>query len=498
MSNLINCPIAKIDSKYTFGGVVDEFWDTLSTYHWSETTKIAYAKDYNDRLIPRLCDRPLDEYAIEDFDAVIADIQKCRPEGKPYLDSTLDHFRYLIRIVISKAAKENIIPFDILWGTRYAIPINTTKERHLENERVVLQKSLSIEEDILVFKYLMSDPYQPGPDMGLALMYAFSARNGEAAGATFGDILAMKSHPGRYVLRIFQTISANGAKKRRGKTRNAPRKLAFYGCILDFLFARKAWLEEKIVSGEIILADGQSSVDDLPIACKANDFTSHCTPNDLTIAGRKMFKAIQLKEETLAYIDAALQNKESQLEMMGIYEKDPTSYLLRRHMGMLLSLLQLTESEIEAWMAHKILDTSEQRNDYENEDLLLAIAERLENRPLFSKNKYPYSRVHKLSADSPQARISNTPEIHLHGLLKKGQTAFIHIDGTDLNQELHMSISSETGTDNLQITRTTHATPPTRNGLPNIIAIMHKQYQETEERLNRKRRSAESPPPKED
>lgn len=199
--------------------------------------------------------------------------EKEKRSGKKYKDGTLQKIMYLIRIVVRFAKETGIITEDFLWGSRYQFRKAET-ENDIKKELVLLKKSFSIEEEIRIGEKVLEDPMQAGQSVGLALMFALGLRNGEACGLTYRAIREMADHPGNFVIRIYQTtIRESNDLKEGGKTSNAPRKLPLPNKLHGLLAQRKCAIQAKIDSGEIVLPESIGSIEDLPIACKGNDYT---------------------------------------------------------------------------------------------------------------------------------------------------------------------------------------------------------------------------------
>jgi len=471
-----------IGGRYTMAGVIQNYFDELTTRNWLASTDQRYFDDYREKILPHLSERPFEDYEFKDFENAIQAIQdnQIKEKGieKAYSSSTMQHYRYLIRIAVKKAVDEGILKSDVLWGSYFSLTKDDLDEVASFKKLLILPKSLSIDEDIQVFQILCTDHKISGPRMGLFLMYALGIRNGEACGVLYRDIHELFNYPGYYSITLYQTVEGKtGAIKRGGKTRNMPRKLVLYGIIYSFLMKRRSWLQEMIDSGEIILDENQNSADDLPIACSWNSYTQHCGPEDLTKEGRILLNEVRFPEKELSYIDHALQDESKQKEMTGVTEKDPTAYLLRRHLGMILSLLGFSINEIEAWMAHKIKDEESSRNDYVNEDLLYSIAKKLENRPLLNPI-YPHQNDQLLNENTPQINSKNVGACHLHIQLKAGQSARVGAIAREAGSTLsgQISICDPNMEQHLKIIETTSCVEQARSGRANVISIIQEQY----------------------
>lgn len=380
--------IRTIDEKLTFCGAYEEFYDECARYWKSEKTRASYDRDYNEVILPNMADhdsKPIDMYGREDFEETVQRIAQ-RGQSKagatfvPYADSTLQHFRHLIEVVINAASNHGVCD-NVLWGSCFSIQEEAT-EADAVNERVRLKKSLTVQQEQAVASYLFSDEKQRGQEMGLLLMFSLGLRNGEACGANYGDIRPMRNHPECKVLWVYKsTVRGTNVLQSSGKTRNADRIIPIPRKLEEFIEHRRVFLEQEIKSGE---AEGSLSVDELPIACVGNQYDKRCSASQLTAAGREMFKRVKMNGSQLAYIDAELQN-ETTAEELG--ERDPTAYLLRRNFGTHLFILGLTEPEIEYVIGHDIQDAYETRNEFVNEERLWQIKEKLDRRPILNDER---------------------------------------------------------------------------------------------------------------
>lgn len=378
--------IRSVDDKLTFCGVYEQLYDACAKYWKQETTRTQYDRDYNDVILPSLSghdSKAIDEYTMEDFEAAILSIaergQTRKGQGGfvPYADSTLQHFRHLMEVVVTAAANHDLCD-NVLWGSRFSLQESQLDEDAV-NERVRLKKSLTISEEFAVAKALLSDPGQRGQNFGLLLMFALGLRNGEACGANFGDVRPMERHPECKVLWVYKTtISGKNTLQSSGKTKNADRIIPIPDVLDQFLEERRAYLEQSLSE------DGAaaSHIDELPIACVGDNFSLRCSAHQLTAAGREMFRRIKMSSAQLAYIDAELSDQETASELK---EQDPSAYLLRRNFGTHLSILGLSESEIEYLIGHDIQDAYETRNEYVNEERLWLIKEKLDKRPILNR-----------------------------------------------------------------------------------------------------------------
>ena len=428
-----------VESKITFYGVLEEYYDELFR-RCSDATRSQYNSSYNRHILPPLSGRPLEDCELEDFEAIIETIEN---EKKDSL-STIQHYRYLIRTVVKCAVDKKLCSKDALFGSIFSLSPSAQVDGEKTKEFVRLRKSLTTKEEFLVCQRLLDSPFQSGQNMGLAIMFALGLRNNEACGLNFGAIRPMESHPECNCLWIYASTSGEtNAVKSGGKTWNAPRILPLPDRLYQMLTERKAYLEEKINAGEIWMDydNGQYTVDDLPIVCQGENYTKRCSSRHLTAAGRQLLREIQVNEDEVAYIDRELQNPNHEIEM-GIVEKDPTAYLLRRNLGTHLYILGLSESEIQYFMGHEIEDPYVNRNDFTNEERLYLIKRKMDNRPLLN-DAYPYDAVYTVDAEHPVLRFDTAPAVRVRIDEKTAAHIRVQFSTAEPEKELAVSVSSE-------------------------------------------------------
>lgn len=432
--------LVRVDDKYTFYGVLSEFYDQIFCRCRQQETRNGYNSEYNRHILPELGDRVLEQCEQADFEDVI---EKINQGDKTYKPSTIQHYRYLIRTVVRCAVEKGICE-DVLFGTVFSLSPDERVEITQSKEFVRNRKSLKVQEEIRAFNELMIDPEQSGERMGLALMYVLGLRNNEACGLKFEAIRPMERYPQYYCAWVYETTTGDTNKlKAGGKTRNAPRKLPLLPKLVELLMKRRAFLENLLAEGKLKLdpKKDQKSVDDLPIACQMMNYTEHCSSRRLTTAGRLLLRSIQIDEEEVAYIDRELQSKERRIEM-GVTEKDPTAYLFRRNLGTHLLILGFTEAQIQYFMGHYIDETYAIRNDYTNEERLYEIMQKLLNRPLF-QDRYPYQEMFTLSNEEPAFRCSNVPAAQLQIEPNKRGTVSLQVTAAEPEDQVVVSIETE-------------------------------------------------------
>lgn len=430
-----------VDDKLTFYGALSECYEECAK-RWNSETKKQYEADYNDKIFPNLPDHdrtPIKNYIKEDYERAI---QSIAARGKspdpqifiPYANSTIQHYRYLIDVVVVAASNRNLCD-NVLWGSRFSLTEDSLVEDEIK-EHVRLKKSLSVEQEIAISKELLTDWTQSGQKMGLLLMYSLGLRNGEACGIDFGDIRPMTAHPECKVLWVYKSTAAGTSRvQSSGKTKNADRIIPIPENLARFLEERKTYVLQQVPLDE---SQGQT-IDQLPVACIGENFQLRCNASHLTAAGREVFKRIELKERMLSYIDRELMEEENAALLPR--EKDATSYLFRRNFGTHLYILGLSEAEIQYVLGHDIEDDYETRNEFVNEEKLYEIKLKMEQRPLLNA---AYLDNTPMAIENPgkalaaiSDRLSGRYSIRLKpGLLKLRLTAKEPMAALKIRQEL--------------------------------------------------------------
>lgn len=404
--------VRQINGKLTFCGVLEEYYIVISR-RWEQSTREKYNRDYDIRILPALNahdSKTMDMYTKEDFDDAIEQIIETRTAaaGSPnaYADSTIQHFRHLIALVVITAA-DNGLCENVLWGTVFTLPESQDRRKADVQERIKYKKSLTVTQEYSVADALLTNVQQRGEEMGLLLMFALGLRNGEACGADYGDIKPMAYHPDCHTLWVYKSTVAGTSKlQASGKTKNADRIIPIPSVLYSFLMKRRCYLKQCVDFSAA--PNGISCVDNLPIACTGNHFFTRCSAAKLTAAGRELFRKIKMEQRQLAYIDVSLSSADN-----ASFERDPTAYLFRRNFGTHLHILGLTEAEIQYVIGHDIEDLYETRNEFVNEEKLYEIKLKLDQRPILNDVSNP---IHALDFDHPSLIIDSsapTPNVSI-------------------------------------------------------------------------------------
>lgn len=370
----------------TFAGVLYRFWEFYNDYDenvgisqgWNEETKKTYLGIYNECILPLLPNgKAMRLYTRSEFEAIIGQL-KSNAKSK---DSTNDHFEHLVKVVC-KAAQEHLgIPN--CW-----IDYNEDDARETEKARWLIQRSFTKAQEFEVCKLLMKKPEEiEGEYIGLLLMLFCLCRNGEAAALDWADLRSLDEHPEVYSVVIDKKTKNNtNVTEPWLKTQNGYRKNPLVDALRDFLLKYKVYIESLIESGDLVLPEGKT-IEDLPIAHKGRNFLKRCSAGDLSRAGKQIFEMLGYRSQKLQEIH----NEE--LFLLGndisdeAIEKDPTTYILRRHGCTRLVGLDFTESEIDFVMGHSMNDDPETRDMFFNDDLQYEMYMKLKNHPLNKRSK---------------------------------------------------------------------------------------------------------------
>lgn len=268
---------------------------------------------------------------------------------------------------------------------------------------------------------LLNDPMQDGELMGLAGMYCWGGRNAESAGLNFGDIKLWHDIPGCWVAWVYKTTKIDSSQLQSGgKTRNADRVVLLPDRYITLILERKKQLQA--------ILGPQINIDDLPIACKGNDYANRCSADDLTKAAKKLFTQLRLPPEQIIAAHDDIRNAMAAdidpLDHLGLdlLEKEPTAYFLRRLYGTALACVGLSEQDVAFQIGHDLGTVPEYRNELLNTGRILTIKQKLDNRPVVNSVMYdktiilPKHGVSAVDACKKQVYVLN-PEsrrIELH------------------------------------------------------------------------------------
>ena len=378
----------KVSGKPTFWGAYQEHkYQIAMAYGWNPDTATGYESTYRNIICPNLKNHdkiPINQYKMEDFLWACAEIKKkgyMKETGviSQYDEVTLERFLYLMRVVVETAAKNyqctNVFEEDI--------PETASNAKRSKMGKII-PRSMPPEIERQALDKLLKNPMQSGENMGLLSMIAWGGRNGEACGANYGDIKLWRNIPGLWVIWVYKTTEpGQNSLQSAGKTRNADRVVLLPERYVQFIMVRKRQIQE-ILGPDV-------NVDELPIACRGDNYAERCSSSDLTIAAKDFFKSIGIIPEQLqlAY-DEILQTLEDEkdpfrrMENFDLLEKEPTAYFLRRVYGTMLACVGLAEQDIAFQIGHDLGGPRELRNEFLNTEKLLEIKKLLDQRAILN------------------------------------------------------------------------------------------------------------------
>ena len=379
--NISNKWSMKVNGKPTACYVIKEFEKDIIA---GRTDTKSIERYWEKRILPLMDGKALEEYTREDIDSILRNIQdnpnirsERKGEDEKYSPSTVKMMEGLIRHLY-RVAENNSVCEDIYWIPNFK---NGSNKGTRDGKKRRLPKSLTpkMEERIINEVFNVK---QNGETFGIALMVSTGLRNSEAASQVFGNIIRIN---GRYYLSSHTSMDPEKTIVRLGgKTYNMFRLIPLRKKILKLLLKRKAYLQEKIDNGEISFenANGISSIDQMPIACRGTDYFTHCSSRDLTREGRRILHKVEFDPDV--YHEVMEEAESSHDILLFGEEKDGTAYLFRRCEGEHLKDAGCTDSEIQYYLGHVIIEENYNRSDFTNPEMLEALYQKAIQRPLLN------------------------------------------------------------------------------------------------------------------
>ena len=396
------------DSSLTFAGVLRAYFEEIEadtgknvgiSQNWHAQSTIENdVSDYNNRILPALdklgiVDLPLAEYTKDDFDAYMSVVDQW-----DYKDSTKAHYRHLFKVVYDAGVTHDLYP-DMLFLD------NTTDDSVSEEAKSAalfrIRKSFSKDEVLKLLKWAMGlDPVMAaGEDIGLLNMFFHAPRGNESCGVNYGNIHELSGYEHINIMDISESTEINSNEtKASGKTSNSPRFIPILPFFYDFLMKRKAAIQAKIESGEIILPPDIKGIAEVPIVCKGTNYTERVGSKALTIAGRKLFEKIGIGKSELAQLYKILMEEE--FRSLELDEREPTTYLFRRNAATNYYLLGYTLPEIQYLIGHEIDDPNIKRGDFADPDKLNSLGVRMLDHPFNALLGYTNDKTAKIKDDN--------------------------------------------------------------------------------------------------
>ena len=388
-------------SPLTFCGAVEEFYSSISK-NWNNKTREKYDSDYSNVIIPNIPEHNeliISSYTLEICEETIKNIKEkgyIASEGrKDYSESQINHYRYLIYIVISYASLYGYCK-DILWGTKFAFTVERNQLEVISKTQI--KKSLSIENEKNLMESIMEDPKESGKKVAILLMDALGVRDAEACGLDFGDIYELPHYKGVYIAEIKQTTIPNTCiLQSSGKTWNSGRRIPVPSKVARFILERKRSVEEYIEKNNLNIDINRvpAAFDDSLYGDEVN-IKKRLGAKTVTETARELFKEIGIDSETLASLEIEMEEKNIELE---ISEKNVTAYLLRRNFATHLKILGLESADIQYLLGHCIEDPYINRADY-TESKLYELSKQMSKRPLLNEKEPEIENMELFSSKS--------------------------------------------------------------------------------------------------
>ena len=466
-------PALSYDRDFTYAGILEHFFsktDELGrniglSKKWNDITAAKYSRDYTERLLPILVslfgrEKPIHMYTESDF---IQILEKLDTQYQ-YAPSTMDHYRYLLWIVYKAGFEAGLYDDNIFWG-ELIDPLTEPEEyeKHRANALTRIRKSFSIEEDIRLMKWFLTlNPITAsGTDVGLACMYFLGCRNNESCGANFDAFHTLNTYPQIPVFDMLQTTELGSNQlKASGKTSNAPRILPVPIVFYHFICMRKAWLQQQVDTGKLILPPSIHSVNQLPIACVGTEYTRRAQTSDLSRAGRSLFQKIGIGKSELAVLQQILSS--SDFKDTQIAESEPTTYLLRRNVATRLYHLSFRWECIQYWIAHEIENTLLLRNDFTDEDTLCSLSLQYAKHPIFNVLK-------------TEGGVADPHDTEIPLSINQKSNVLIQIVANEPNQAINLNAQCSGAPVKITLTELTTQSP--FNDTVDILSALYSAYQ---------------------
>lgn len=465
------------DGTLTFAGVLQNYYsikdftdqNTGISSGWNNDTPLRRLSDYTNRILPTINrlfgpEKPMHEYVSSDFEAILDALER----RFHYAQATVEHYRRLLMRVYKMGVAQGLYPDNIFWETAEDEDDPNKSEQLRAKALTRTRKSFSVQEEIRLLLWFTSlDPTNAdGESLGLMLMFFLGIRDNEACGTSFGNIQLMPHHSDMALLTIGNTTGIGTNRlKAGGKSGNAPRQLALYKPIYQFLQARREWIEGEIDAGRIMLPPDIDSVDLLPIVCKGKHISERAMTADLSKAGRILFQNIGIEKSELAELQRILLSADFKEAV--IDEKNPTTYLFRRNTATRLYHTGLDWETIQYWIAHDIESPSLRRNFFSDEEILYELGKQYHQHPLFLLFEEIMTRPSPIPNGVPIA----SEYYHLDG----GNIQIIEIEANEPNTPI---IITATSNSRFSITQTEKESSVPSGSLVSIAHPLQNAYQE--------------------
>ena len=390
-----------IDNKPTFFGVLYKYFDPMCKKHkLGDGTSRGYAGEYENHILPRLNDRPLEDYSAEDFENVIQDI--ANSSSKPALSSLRKYRMHIIRVVEIAVEYEGMR--DPFWGI--AFKGITTVKNASENEKTVLPKSMTVMQQCTLGQEIYLNASERGDITADMLTYEAGLRNKESTGVSFGDL---KDYDDFAAVAIHTSTKGQGHERHgKLKTKNGFRTIVLSNKAKQIIQqkmekVRRLLESEAGSAGEsggvpAIMSAPIAGMEDNPLIAHSSVQASKAFRELLRDIGydQKDFLAAARTVESEDYAKAV--SKVTPEELGFATERNPTLYIGRRQYCTDMHIVGCTAEERQYSMGHDIENSAVDRRDFRNDDVLKELASKLLKRPGVNKDVLIRQR-HTLSGE---------------------------------------------------------------------------------------------------
>lgn len=273
---------------------------------------------------------------------------------------------------------------DKYWGSAYSFP-----EKFQINNLTKQKRSFTKKEEEKIANYLLFNPNTDiGENIGLTTSFCIGTRDNECTALDFKDIVEFDRYSGTYKVILFSSTDLHkNIVKSGGKSWDMPRYVAAILAYIDFIMKRMDFLNS-ILSFPFTDKNGTfNSVLDLPVSCRGTNYTKRCKSDDLSKAGRVLFRdVLKMREEEVAQMDIERLSAAD----IDVEEKSVTTYAFRRNFATRCYNLGFSSTELQYIMGHKITDIKFRRADFTDEDYLYSMYNKLKNHPI---NDYYFNKI---------------------------------------------------------------------------------------------------------
>ena len=513
----------------TADGAIDKYWKELAGKIWNEDTQKRYRVKYETYILPHFRNKAMASFDDPKFfSEVFDDIRrrkdaeaqertrrrtirerksrtKCKQNSslgndsaaetaanakdaksneEPPDEDSVHHFEYLTRRLFRIVAEKEGFANPFL-GTNFAKKTIVPLEDVEIMRRTDLMKSLSPYQEYRIADILFSNPMCTGPQAGLLAQWIWGLRNGEACGLTFGDLQPHPELPGKYIVIVHTSlIPHTRIAYSYGKTSNFYRILPCPPKAYHFFQDRKARIQEALKKKNTDKQDNANtqlpawvkSADDLPIACKGNDWGMRLKSDELNQFAKKIFADLKMTDDQFAFFSAK-PNDTDFLDALA-YDKNFTAYVCRRNRITSWSNLGWPRHFLERAAGHKLSNPSFSSHDFSNPEMIATMCEYAEGQPIL----YDIEDILYQSTTS----LSQLRDVtHLHTSIQfKGGSTRIRIVPYLPHESLDIHVRTK-GKSNVKPVDAYYRQQPSMMPLPHAV-LLQKEYHDSYREAYRK------------